>query len=159
MKYSHLLASVTTYIALFGLSFSIFNQNLKTKSGNAGQSLTFSMHLPFSIGSAQGSNTKENPELNVAFGTYHCQATTYGNGTYKNISRGSFTLSAKGTYTYDGCETPSTGTFTTDKKENIHFKGGYFDGGVAEKMDRLNNYLLVFPGNPDDRWFCKISIK
>lgn len=158
MKYSHLLATVTTYIALIGLSFTIFNQNLKTKAGSAGQSLTISKLVPFSITSTSVIKTKNNPKIKVAVGKYECKATTYGNGTYKYISRGSFTLLKEGNYIYEGCENPSTGTFTTDKKNNIHFKGGYFDGGIAEKMDRLNNYLLVFPSNPDDRWFCKMTI-
>lgn len=158
MKYSHLLATITTYIALLGLSFSILNQNLKTKAGNPGQSLTFSMPAVFSMLSTPALETKNYSALKVTFGRYTCKATTYGNGIYQNISRGSFTLTKDGNYIYEGCEEPSTGTFTTDKKNNIHFKGGYFDGGIAEKMDRLNNYLLVFPSNPDDRWFCKMTV-
>lgn len=93
---------------------------------------------------------------NVVYGKYSCTATKYSNGSYEFIPRGSFVLEKSGKYTYRGFEKPSTGTFTVDAKGNLLFKGGYLDGGKAEKIDRPNKYFLVFPTNPDNRWTCSL---
>lgn len=69
-------------------------------------------------------------------------------------SRGSFTLTKDGKYTYHGFEKPSSGTFKVDAAGNLLFKGGYLDGGKAEKIDRPNKFFLTFPANPDNRWTC-----
>ena len=98
-------------------------------------------------------NTPE-PAADVVYGKYGCTASKYRNGGYEYIPRGFFTLEKGGRYTYNGFEKPSTGTFTVDEQGNLHFKGGYFDGGKAEKIDRPNKYFLVFPSNPDNRWTC-----
>lgn len=92
----------------------------------------------------------------VALGKYGCTASKYRNGSYEFIPRGSFLLEKTGKYTYNGFEKPSTGTFTVDAKGNLQFKGGYFDGGEAEKIDRPNKFFLVFPHIPDNRWTCSL---
>jgi len=91
---------------------------------------------------------------NLIYGKYGCTASKYNNGSIEYIPRGYFTISSKGAYTYYGFEKPSSGTFTIDKDGNLFFKGGYFDGGKAEKIDRPNKFFLVFPGIPDNRWTC-----
>ena len=91
---------------------------------------------------------------NVVYGKYGCTASKYRNGSYEYIPRGFFTLKQNGEYSYQGFEKPSTGKFTVDAQGNLHFKGGYFDGGKAEKIDRPNKFFLVFPANPDNRWTC-----
>lgn len=70
------------------------------------------------------------------------------------IPRGSFTLTKDGKYTYHGIEKPSSGTYKVDAAGNLLFKGGYLDGGKAEKIDRPNKFFLTFPANPDNRWTC-----
>ena len=92
----------------------------------------------------------------LQYGKYGCTASQYRNGSYEYIPRGSFTITPKGQYTYHGFEKPSTGTFTVDKKGNLLFKGGYLDGGKAEKIDRPHKFFLVFPANPDRRWTCTL---
>lgn len=92
----------------------------------------------------------------LKYGKYSCTAAHYSGGFYEYIPRGSFTITPKGQYTYNGFEKPSTGTFTVDKEGNLLFKGGYLDGGKAEKIDRPNKYFLVFPTNPDHRWTCTL---
>ena len=86
------------------------------------------------------------------YGKYNCTASTYRNGSYEYIPRGSFTITKNGKYVYNGFEQPSAGTFTVDKVGSLFFKGGYLNGGKAEKTDRPNKYFLVFPANPDNRW-------
>lgn len=98
--------------------------------------------------------TASNP--NVVYGKYGCTVSKYRNGSYEYIPRGFFVLAKNGKYTYNGFEKPSVGTFTVDEKGDLHFKGGYFDGGKAEKIDRPNKYFLVFPSNPDNRWTCSL---
>ncbi len=94
---------------------------------------------------------------NVVFGKYNCTATKYQNGNYEFIPRGSFLLSKNGSYQYNGFEKPSIGTYAVNEKGDLLFKGGYFDGGKAEKTDRQNRFLLVFPSNPDNRWTCSLA--
>ena len=90
----------------------------------------------------------------LVYGKYGCTASKYRNGSVEYTPRGSFTISKNGQYTYYGFEKPSTGTFTVDKAGNLLFKGGYFNGGKAEKIDRVNKFFLVFPTIPDNRWTC-----
>jgi hypothetical protein len=92
----------------------------------------------------------------LVFGKYGCTASKYSGGFIEYIPRGSFILSEDGQYTYSGFEKPSSGTFTVDAAGNLLFKGGYFDGGKAEKIDRPNKFFLVFPTNPDHRWTCSL---
>jgi len=91
---------------------------------------------------------------NLKFGKYACTASKYRNGSYEFIPRGSFTITKAGTYIYSGFKKPSTGKYSVDKKGNLMFKGGYFDGGTAEKIDRPDKFFVVFPSNPDNRWTC-----
>jgi hypothetical protein len=105
----------------------------------------------------------ENDKVNAApaanepvYGKYGCTASKYVNGAYEFIPRGSFTISKDGKYVYNGFEKPSNGSFTVDKNGNLLFKGGYLDGGKAEKIDRPNKFFLVFPANPDNRWTCTL---
>ena len=158
MKYNNLLGSFSGYVVLFGLSFTFFTQNLKTRSGSPLESMVYTAPVPFTPVPVTGSNTAYKPAFRLAYGKYSCTATKYRNGSYEYISRGSFTLEKEGKYIYSGTEKSSTGTFTIDKKGILHFKGGYFDGGIAERIDRLNNFLLVFPANPDNRWVCRLAI-
>jgi len=92
----------------------------------------------------------------LTYGKYGCTASKYRNGSYEFIPRGSFTISKNGKYTYNGFAKPSSGTFVIDKKGNLLFRGGYLDGGKAEKIDRPNKLFLVFPANPDNRWTCTL---
>lgn len=92
----------------------------------------------------------------MAYGKYSCTASKYVNGSYEFIPRGSFTINKNGKYVYYGFEKPSSGTFIVDKQGNLLFKGGYFDGGKAEKTDRPNKFFLVFPTIPDNRWTCSL---
>jgi hypothetical protein len=93
-------------------------------------------------------------KADVKFGKYGCTASHYSNGSVEYQSRGFLTLDESGKYTYAGFKNPSEGTYTVDEKGNLHFKGGYLDGGEATKIDRPNKYFLVFPANPDNRWTC-----
>jgi hypothetical protein len=93
------------------------------------------------------------------YGKYGCTASKYRNGSVEYIPRGTFTISSNGKYTYYGFEKPSNGSFTVDKNGNLLFKGGYFDGGKAEKIDRPNKFFLVFPTIPDNRWTCGLIDK
>ncbi|WP_026762950.1 hypothetical protein [Sediminibacterium salmoneum] len=101
----------------------------------------------------------QNKEPNLKFGKYGCTATKYINGFYQYSPKGSFIINKNGSYTYLGFEKPSTGKFTVDEKGNLQFKGGYFDGGKAEKIDTSNRFFLVFPSNPDNRWTCSLTDK
>ena len=103
--------------------------------------------LPLTM-SAQGKPTA------LKYGKYGCTASKYRNGSYEYIPRGSFVITKNGKYTYSGFKTPSAGKFIVDKGGNLLFKGGYLDGGKAEKIDRPNKFFLVFPANPDNRWTC-----
>lgn len=94
------------------------------------------------------------PPAPLKYGKYSCTASKYSNGSYEFIPRGSFIITKDGKYTYQGFKQPSSGTYTVDKKGNLLFKGGYLNGGVAEKIDRPNKFFLVFPANPDNRWTC-----
>ncbi|MDF2439257.1 MAG: hypothetical protein JWN98_241 [Abditibacteriota bacterium] len=94
------------------------------------------------------------PSGKLVFGKYGCTATSYRGGFVEYIMRGSFVISKSGQYTYYGFQKPSKGRFTVDKSGNLHFKGGYFNGGKAEKIDRPNKFFLTFPANPDHRWTC-----
>ena len=93
-------------------------------------------------------------ESSLKYGKYACTASKYRNGSYEFLPRGSFTITKAGTYTYSGFEKPSTGKFSVDKDGNLSFKGGYLNGGTAEKIDRPNKFFVVFPSNPDNRWTC-----
>ena len=88
----------------------------------------------------------------IKFGKYGCTATKYSNGSTEYVPRGFLTLDKTGSYTYEGFEDPSRGKYTVDEKGNLHFTGGYLDGGEATKIDRPNKYFLTFPTNPDNRW-------
>jgi hypothetical protein len=90
----------------------------------------------------------------LKYGKYGCTASKYRNGSYEYTPRGSFVITKDGTYTYSGFQKPSTGKFIVDKSGNLLFKGGYLNGGKAEKIDRPNKFFLVFPANPDNRWTC-----
>jgi hypothetical protein len=90
----------------------------------------------------------------LIFGKYGCTASKYVNGSYEYTPRGYFTISSNGEYVYYGLDKPSKGSFTVDKEGNLHFTGGYFDKGKAEKIDRPNKFFLVFPTIPDNRWTC-----
>ncbi len=94
---------------------------------------------------------------NVKLGKYGCTASRYSNGAFEFLPRGSFKLSKDGNYSYSGFKKPSTGKYSIDAKGNILFKGGYLNGGKAEKTDRPDKYLLVFPANPDNRWSCSCT--
>jgi hypothetical protein len=93
----------------------------------------------------------------LKYGKYGCTASKYRNGSHEYILRGSFVIAKDGTYTYSGFQKPSTGKFIVDKRGNLLFKGGYLNGGKAEKIDRPNKFFLVFPANPDNRWTCGCS--
>jgi hypothetical protein len=133
------------------LPFSSCSQNKKVKATS------------HPVTPAQGSAAKKAETApgnsNVVYGKYGCTASKYSNGSYEFIPRGSFVLEKNGKYTYYGFEKPSTGTFTVDEKGNLLFKGGYFAGGKAEKIDRPNKYFLVFPTIPDNRWTCSLVEK
>jgi hypothetical protein len=90
----------------------------------------------------------------LKYGKYGCTASKYRNGSYEYTPRGSFVITKDGTYAYSGFQKPSTGKFIVDKSGNLLFKGGYLNGGKAEKIDRPNKFFLVFPANPDNRWTC-----
>lgn len=109
--------------------------------------MIFIVMLPFiSIGQENATTPK--------YGKYGCTASKYINGSYEYTPRGFFTITKNGKYIYSGFKTPSTGTFNVDKNGNLLFKGGYLDGGKAEKIDRPNKFFLVFPTMPDNRWTC-----
>ena len=88
----------------------------------------------------------------LKYGKYACVASKYINGSYELTPKGYFIINRNGSYTYYGFEKPSSGKFTIDAKGDLSFKGGYFDGGKAEKIDRPNKFFIVFPSNPDNRW-------
>jgi hypothetical protein len=90
----------------------------------------------------------------LIYGKYGCTSSSYRNGYVQYTPRGSFTITKSGQYTYFGFEKPTTGTYVVDKKGNLLFKGGYFNAGQAEKIDRPNKFFVVFPANPDNRWTC-----
>jgi hypothetical protein len=88
------------------------------------------------------------------YAKYGCTASKYRNGSYEYIPRGTFVITKDGKYTYNGFKNPSKGTFTVNQAGDLFFKGGYLDGGKAEKIDRPNKFFLVFPTIPDNRWTC-----
>ena len=90
----------------------------------------------------------------LKYGKYGCTASKYLNGTVEYIPRGFFTITKDGNYVYAGFKNPSKGKYSVDKKGNLLFKGGYLDGGEAEKIDRPNKFFLIFPANTDHRWTC-----
>lgn len=92
-------------------------------------------------------------------GKYGCTASKYSNGYVAYNPKGSFTIDKNGTYTYYGFKEPSKGTYSVDEKGNLHFSGGYFDKGVATKIDRPNKFFLTFPGIPEYRWTCGCTEK
>ncbi|MEO6682699.1 MAG: hypothetical protein ABIN48_07710 [Ginsengibacter sp.] len=94
----------------------------------------------------------QQPKSSVKIGKYNCTASKYNNGSYEFIPRGSVRLDKNGNYTYLSLQKPSTGKYSVDKNGSILFKDGYLDKGKAEKTDRPDKYLLVFPSNPDNRW-------
>ena len=137
--------------------------------GMAGFSTCDQINQPAPVNQAEVQTNQNSDEANPAVvqtpepqardqkaldGKYGCTASKYRNGEYEFIPRGSFTITAT-KYVYHGFEKPSTGTVRVDEQGNLHFSGGYFDQGKAEKTDRENTYLLVFPGIPDNRWTCK----
>lgn len=93
----------------------------------------------------------------LKYGRYNCTASKYINGSYEFQPRGYFVLKNDKTYSYHGFEKPSNGTFSLDKQGNILFKDGYLNGGKAEKTDREDRFLLVFPANLDNRWTSTLS--
>lgn len=110
--------------------------------------------VPFS--SSAQKKAENNLNWALVYGKYGCTASSYKNGSVEYAPKGSFTIEKNGHYTYYGFEKPSTGTFTIDKGGNLLFKGGYFDGGKAEKIDRPNKFFLSFPANSDHRWTCSL---
>jgi hypothetical protein len=90
-------------------------------------------------------------------GKYGCTASKYNGGLAQYVPRGSFVISADGKYSYNGFEKPSSGTYAVDDKGNLKFKGGHFNGGQAEKIDRPNKFFLTFPANADNRWTCGLT--
>lgn len=56
---------------------------------------------------------------------------------------------------------PIGGMLGYNAKKTCHllFKGGYFNGAEAEKIDRPNKFFLVFLANPDNRWTCSYDDK
>lgn len=115
--------------------------------------VVLTLALPFAtIAQTKAANKQSSPVL--VYGKYGCTASKYNNGEVEYIPRGFFTITKDGRYTYNGFVKPSNGTFTVDKSGNLLFKGGYFDGGKAEKINRPNKFFLVFPAIPDNRWTC-----
>lgn len=96
-------------------------------------------------------------KVSVKFGKYNCTASKYSGGSYEYIPRGYFTIDKAGNYTYHGFQKPSKGKYSIDKNGNLLFKGGYFDGGKAEKIDRPNKFFITFPTNPDNRWTATLE--
>lgn len=115
--------------------------------------VAFILAFPF-IGSAQAKAAKTKTSSALVYGKYGCAASKYNNGTVEYIPKGFFVITREGRYTYNGFSKPSSGKFTVDQNGNLLFKGGYFDGGKAEKTDRPNKFFLVFPAIPDNRWTC-----
>lgn len=105
------------------------------------------------------SGKSQNKVVAPKYGKYGCTASKYSGGFYQYTPKGSFVITKNGTYTYFGFQKPSSGKFSIDEKGNLLFKGGYFDGGKAEKIDRPNKFFLVFPSNPDNRWTCSCNDK
>lgn len=103
------------------------------------------------------SKTQNAISKTLVYGKYGCTASKYSGGFVKYSPKGTFTIEKSGKYTYNGFQKPSTGTFTIDKDGNLLFKGGYFDGGKAEKIDRPNKFFLTFPANPDNRWTASFN--
>lgn len=95
----------------------------------------------------------------LVYGKYGCTASKYSGGSIEYLPRGSFTILEDGKYFYSGFLKPGKGTFIVDKAGNLEFKGGYLNGGKAEKIDRPNKFFLVFPGNSDNRWTCGLAEK
>lgn len=110
--------------------------------------------LAFPLAMLAQNKTNNKISATLIYGKYGCTASKYRNGEVEYTPRGFFTISKNGQYTYYGFKQPSSGTFTVDKSGNLFFKGGYFDGGKAEKIDRPNKFFLVFPTIPDNRWTC-----
>lgn len=115
--------------------------------------IAFVFFLPL-ISAAQTKAAAEKTKSVLVYGKYGCTASKYRNGSVEYSPRGFFTIAKNGQYTYFGFAKPSSGTFTVDKNGNLLFKGGYFNGGKAEKIDRPNKFFLVFPTIPDNRWTC-----
>lgn len=92
----------------------------------------------------------------VKYGKYSCTASKYRNGSYEFVGRGSITLAPNKNYSYSGFEKPSSGSFTIDKSGTLFFKGGFLNGGKAERIGTEHRYYLVFPSNPDNRWTCSL---
>ncbi len=88
----------------------------------------------------------------LVYGKYGCTASSFVNGGVSYSPKGSFTIEPNGTYVYNGFEKPSQGKFTIDEAGNLHFIGGYLNGGEATKIDRLNKFFVVAPTLPDNRW-------
>ncbi|WP_121352940.1 hypothetical protein [Flavisolibacter nicotianae] len=95
----------------------------------------------------------------VQYGKYGCTASTYKNGYYEFLPKGSFVLAKGGSYTYLGFSKPSSGTFKVDGASGvISFRGGYFDKGVATPIEgKPNRYYLVFPTIAGGRWTCGLT--
>lgn len=103
---------------------------------------------------------KAQPPANaLRYGKYGCVASKFSNGFYNFIPRGTFIIDKAGNYTYLGREKPSRGKFTIDKKGDLLLTGGFLDKGKAQKTDRPDKFLLVFPTNPDNRWTCTCTEK
>jgi hypothetical protein len=142
---------IATHFQINAVSYFTNNINkppyiMKNKSGLA---ITI-IGLLFFISAASVSAQKKAEPLK--YGKYGCTASKYNGGSVQYLPRGSFVITKAGTYTYSGFEKPSSGKYTVDAKGNLLFKGGYFDGGKAEKIDRPHKFFLVVPANPDNRW-------
>ena len=119
--------------------------------------LVFAVIIALALAGISFSQTSDG----LVYGKYGCTSTKYNSrsGYYEYTPHGSFTITARGKYTYYGFEQPSTGTFTVDAEGNLNFRGGYLDAGVATKIDRPNKFFLVFPTIPDNRWTCGLADK
>lgn len=97
----------------------------------------------------------------LAFGKYGCVSSKYNSisGNYEYSPRGSFTVSADGSYSYLGFEKPSKGRYSVDKPAGeISFQGGYLGKGKATPISGYTNrFYLVFPGMPGGRWTCGLK--
>lgn len=143
--------SILKIILPFLLSIPLLSSCQESKSPGTALQKKDSLTVEQKVDSSKTISSK-----GLNFGRYGCTASKYSNGSYEYIPRGFFVISNDGKYLYEGFENPSSGTFTVDDAGNLNFKGGYFDGGKAEKIDRPDKFFLVFPTIPDNRWTCSL---